>query len=61
MVEQLGMQAAPNDVNGLVDQLAYWLPFSFEQKLELLAEPDVAARFAQLEVWLEALQQANQG
>lgn len=59
MVERLGMQQAPSDANGLVDQLAYWLPLSLEQKIALLGEVSAAERLAQLETLLEALQRAN--
>lgn len=56
MVLELEMSAAAQSQAVLADKLGYLLPFSREQKLELLATPDPTQRLSRIQQWLEVLQ-----
>lgn len=56
MVAALGMGGVVEGQQALAHQLAYLLPLSQEQKLELLEEADAAQRLAHIQTFLSALQ-----
>lgn len=59
MVLELGMSAAADSQAMLADKLGYLLPFSREQKLDLLAMADPGQRLLCIQQWLESLQDAG--
>ena len=56
LVAQLGMGGAVGGQQALASQLAYLLPFSAEQKLQLLLQGDPLLRLQQIQVLLDQLQ-----
>ncbi|UTW06558.1 LON peptidase substrate-binding domain-containing protein [Pseudomonas benzenivorans] len=56
LVEGLGMGGAVDDQSALANQLAYLLPLSAEQKLQLLSLDEPQARLQLLQVALDQLQ-----
>ena len=56
MVAALGMGGVVEGLQALAHQLAYLLPLSQEQKLELLEEADATQRLARIQTFLSALQ-----
>lgn len=56
MVASLDMGGGADSQAELADKLAYLLPFSAEQKIGLLAEPDAAQRLVMLQELVEQLQ-----
>ncbi|MNJ80702.1 ATP-dependent protease La (LON) domain protein [compost metagenome] len=52
----LDMGGLPSGAQALANRLAYLLPFSRAQKLNLLECDDAGERLARLTTWLEALQ-----
>ena len=56
MVAALGMGGVVEGQQALAHQLAYLLPLSQEQKLQLLEEADAAQRLARIQTFLSALQ-----
>jgi Lon protease-like protein len=56
MVLELQMNAGAESQAALADKLGYLLPFSREQKLELLVTAEPASRLASIQQWLDVLQ-----
>ena len=56
IVASLDMEGGADSQTELADKLGYLLPFSAEQKIALLAEPDATQRLDMLQAWVEALQ-----